>query len=80
MENSNIKFFFHKNKQKFPESVCDINSGTVNIKLNQPYSAADLRDKKCIHSVEDILKWNRLRLTGHLYQQFEPKIKSFLLL
>ena len=46
MENSNIKFFFHKNKQKFPESVCDINSGTVNIKLNQPYSAADLRDKK----------------------------------
>ena len=80
MENSNKKLFFHQNKQKFSEMVCDINSGKVYIKLNQPYSTADLRGKKCIHSVEDILKWNRLRLTGHLYQQFEPKIKSFLLL
>ena len=46
MENSNKKFFFHKNKYKFSESVCDIISGKVYIKLNQPYSTADLRGKK----------------------------------
>ena len=28
-----------------------------------------------MHSVEQILKWNGLRLTGHLYKQFEPKNK-----
>ena len=48
MENSNRKFFFHKNKQKFFKSVSNINSGKVYIKLNPSYSTADLREKKCI--------------------------------
>ena len=46
MENSNKKFFFLKNKLKFSESVYDINSGKVYIKLNQPYSTSDMRVKK----------------------------------
>ena len=63
--------------EEFFESVCDINLRKVYIKLNQPYSTANVREKKFIHSVEDILIRIRLRLTGHFYQQFEPKINHF---
>ena len=43
-------------------------------------SMKDPRRRIYVHQIEDVLRWNRLRLSGHLYRQEETpwtKIMSF---
>ena len=51
-----------------------------NVKIEQKHSTEDLR-RINVHHIEDVLRWNRLRLSGHLYWQEETswtkKIISF---
>ena len=37
-----------------------------NVKKEQKHSTEDLRRKIHVHYIEDIFRWNRLRLSGHL--------------
>ena len=52
-----------------------------NAKIEQKHSTEDLRRRINVHHIEDVLRWNRLRLSGHLYRQEETswtkKIMSF---
>ena len=51
-----------------------------NAKLEQKHSTGDLRRRVHVHHVKDVLRWNRLRLSGHFYRQVETwtyKITSF---
>ena len=51
-----------------------------NSKIEQKHSAEDLR-RIHVHHIEDVLIWNRVRLSGHFYRQEEAswtkKITSF---
>ena len=40
-----------------------------NVKIEQKQSTDDLRKRIYVHPIEDVLRWNRLRLSGHLYRQ-----------
>ena len=52
-----------------------------NVKIEQKHSTEDLRKRIHVHYIKDIIRWNRLRLFGHLYRQEETswtkKITSF---
>ena len=52
-----------------------------NVKIEQKHSTEDLRRRIHVHYIEDVFRWNRLRLSGHLYRQEETswtkKILSF---
>ena len=52
-----------------------------NVKIEQKHSTEDLRRRTHVHHIEDVLRWNRLRLFGHLYREEETpwtkKIMSF---
>ena len=52
-----------------------------NVKIEQKQSTEDLRKQIHAHHIEDVLIWNRLRLSGHFNQQEETswtkKIMSF---
>ena len=42
-----------------------------NVKIKQKHSTEDLRRRIHVHHFENVLRWNRLRLSGHLYRQEE---------
>ena len=52
-----------------------------NVKIEQKHYTEDLRRRIQVHHIEGVLRWNRLRLSGHLYRQEETswtkKIMSF---
>ena len=52
-----------------------------NVKIEQKHSTEVLRRRIHVHHIEDVLRWNRLRISGHLYRQEETswtkKIMSF---
>ena len=52
-----------------------------NVKIEQKHSTEDLRRRSHIHHIEDVLRCNRLRLSGHFHRQIETsctkKIMSF---
>ena len=52
-----------------------------NVNTEQKHSTEDLRRRINVHHIKDVLRWNRLRLSGHLYRQEETswtkKIMSF---
>ena len=39
------------------------------VKIMQPHSTDSLRSKLQIPCIEDVMRWNRLRLYGHRYRQ-----------
>ena len=51
------------------------------VKIEQKHSTEGLRRMIHVHHIEDVHRWNRLRLFGHLYRQEETswtkKIRSF---
>ena len=51
------------------------------VKIKQQHSIEELRRRLDLQHIEDVLRWNRLRLSGHLYQQEEKswakKIMNF---
>ena len=51
------------------------------VKIEQKHSTEDLRRRIHVHHIEVVLRWNRLRLSGHLYRQEETswtkKVMSF---
>ena len=51
------------------------------VKIKQQHSIEELRRRRDLQHIEDVLRWNRLRLSGHLYQQEEKswakKIMNF---
>ena len=51
-----------------------------NVKIEQKYSTVVLRRRIHVHYIDDILRWNRLRLSGRLYRQetsWTKKIMNF---
>ena len=38
------------------------------------HSTEDLRRRIHVHHIEDVLRWNRMRLSGHLYRQEGKKL------
>ena len=44
---------------------------TCGVKIKQQQSTEELRRRLDLQHVEDVLRWNRLRLSGHLYRQEE---------
>ena len=52
-----------------------------NVKIEQKHSTEDLSRRIHVHYITDVLRWNRMRLSGHLYRQEETswtkKIMSF---
>ena len=40
-----------------------------NVKIEQKHTTDDLRKRIYVHPIEDVLRWNRLRLSGHLHRQ-----------
>ena len=62
----------------------EIESGNCwlcNVKIEQKHSTEDLRRRIYVHYNEDVLRLNKLRLSGQLYQQegtsWAKKIMSF---
>ena len=51
------------------------------VKLDQPHTANDLREKLHVQDIDELLWWNRLRLAGHRYRQeddtWTKKIMNF---
>ena len=39
------------------------------VKIMQPHSTDSLRRSLQVHCIEDVVRWNRLRLFGHRYRQ-----------
>ena len=52
-----------------------------NVKIEQKLSTEVLRKRIFVQHIEDVLRWNRLRLSGHLHQQddssWTKKIMNF---
>ena len=50
--------------------ICWLN----NVKIEQKHSTEDLRRRIHVHHIEDLLRWNRLRMSAHLYRQEETSL------
>ena len=52
-----------------------------NVKIEQKLSPEVLQKRIFVQHIEDVLRWNRLRLSGHLHQQddtsWTKKIMNF---
>ena len=52
-----------------------------NFTIEQKHTIEDPRRRFHVHHIEDVLRWNRLRLSSHLYRQEETswtkKVMSF---